>query len=95
MARHNVPTILIPDDYDAAEAETEPFDRSLVLLSRAVERGVISSEESQFIEASRGTKMSLQAFADERGESYLALRQRRSRAETRLRRHFYANGDVK
>jgi hypothetical protein len=95
MARHNVPTIRISPDYDAAEPEVEPFKIAVVVLLRAVKDGVITADESSLIQRTHGDNSSLQTLANEFGESYAVLRKRRFRAESRLRQHLDAQGVVR
>jgi len=95
MARHNVPTTLLPDDYDAAEPAMERLEIAIGLLARAVADRVITNDESMLIQRTRGYQMSLQSLADESGCSYETLKKRRNRAETRLRRHLVAQGVVR
>jgi hypothetical protein len=95
MARHNVPTVVIPDDYDVAEPDVDSLGLSVMLLNRAVEGHVISNDESQLIQRSRSGEISLQDLATVSGDSYQALRKRRYRAETKLRRHLAAQGVVR
>ena len=92
MARHNVPTTLIPDDYDVAELEMEPLEIADRLLARAVADRVITVDESSLIQRTRADQMSLQSLADEFGCSYQTLKKRRNRAETKLRRHLVSQG---
>lgn len=87
MARHNVPTILIPDDYDVAEREIAPLEISATVLSRAVENHVITNDDSLLIQGTRSGETSLQRLADQSGDSYETLKKRRNRAETKLRSH--------
>lgn len=75
------------------EAETEPMaphcrsvaEEALILLARAVERGIVSAEEATLIAATRltGEPVAAVAWPD---ESVAALQQRRFRAEARLAR---------
>jgi len=90
MSRHNVPTTFICDDYDTGEPEGEPIDVSLPLLARAVTNHVISEDDSDLIQRTRGEKKSLEVLASESGSTYDALRMRRTRAEDCLRHHFRA-----
>jgi len=93
LVRHNVPAVKIPWDYDEAEPEVELRDMSEVVLSLAVDSHVITLGESSLIEATRSGRRSLEQLARESGDSYNALRMRRSRAEDRLRR-FYGVTEV-
>ena len=86
--RHNVPTTFIPDDYDVAESEFEPFEAISSLLDRAVENRVICERDAELIRRTRGEKTPLREIAREFNTSYDALRMRRARAEASLRRHF-------
>ena len=88
FARHNVPAVKIPWDYDEAEPEVELRDMSEVVLSLAVDSHVITLGESSLIEATRSGRRSLEQLARESGDSYNALRMRRARAEDRLRRFY-------
>jgi len=90
MSRHNVPTTFIPDDYDTGEPEVESLEVSPPLLARAVANHVISKDDLELIQRTRGEKKSLQVLADRTGSTYDALRMRRTRAEDCLRRHFRA-----
>jgi hypothetical protein len=93
LARHNVPTVKIPWGYDEVEPEVKLRDMSVVVLSLAVENHIISPDESALIEVTRSGRRSLDELARESSDSYNALRMRRSRAETRLRR-FYGIDEV-
>jgi hypothetical protein len=95
MARHNVPTVAIPDDYDEAEPEVPFFGVSVDVLSRAVECGVLTSEESLTIQRTRGDKTPMHLIAEESGESYEAVKKRRNRAEQKLRQHLVATDSVR
>lgn len=88
MARHNVPTEALPADFDRAEPEIQYEGEAEIRLARAVERRVISSDERRLIEETRGGQSSLQQLAASTADSYDALRMRRARAETRLRRYY-------
>ena len=88
MARHNVPTEALPADFDRAEPEIEYEGEAEIRLVRAVERRIISSDERRLIEETRGGQSTLQQLALSTADSYDALRMRRSRAETRLRRYY-------
>jgi len=90
MSRHNVPTTFIPDDYDTGEPGVEPFDVSPPLLARAVVNHVISEDDAELVQRTRGEKKSLETLANESGSTYDALRMRRTRAEDCLRHHFRA-----
>jgi len=87
MARHNVPTVRIPHGYDEEEPEAPYFGVSIELLSRAVERDVLTSGESLIIQRTRGDRTPLQLIAEETGDSYEAVKKRRNRAERKLRQH--------
>ena len=88
MARHNVPIEALPADFDRAEPEIEYEGEAEIRLARAVERRIISSDERRLIEETRGGQSTLQQLAVSTAESYDALRMRRARAETRLRRYY-------
>ena len=91
LARHNVPAVKIPWDYDEAEPEPQLRDMSEVVLSLAVDSRIITLSESSLIETTRSGRRSLEQIARESGHSYNALRMRRARAEDRLRRFYGAN----
>jgi len=93
LARHNVPAVKIPSGYDEAEPEVELRDMSEVVLSLAVDSHVITLGESSLIEVTRSGRRTLEQLARESGNSYNALRMRRTRAEDRLRR-FYGVTEV-
>ena len=88
MSRHNVPTKFIPEDYDEAETEVEPWKFRPSLLERAVAKHVICSADAVLIRRTRGEGVSLSAFAEQSDLTYDALRMRRTRAEDLLRRHY-------
>lgn len=90
MSRHNVPMTFIPDDYDTGEPEIEPFDVSPPLLARAITNHVITKDDADLVQRTRGEMKSLQVLADQTGTTYDALRMRRTRAEECLRLHFRA-----
>ena len=92
MARHNVPTIPIPDEFDEADSNEPFFAVSKELLAWAVLRRVLTSDESLIIQRTRGDEASLQLIAEETGETYEAIKKRRNRAERKLRQHLYARG---
>ena len=87
LARHNVPTVAIPLDFDVAETE-EPWTDVENRLARAVDQQIITAGESQLIVDTRVGECTLQLLATIAGETYSTLRKRRARAESRLR-HFY------
>lgn len=95
MARHNVATVPIPDGYDQEEPEAPYFGVSIELLSRAVERRVLTSGESLIIQRTRGDKTSMQLIAEETGDSYEAVKKRRNRAERKLRQHLFATDVIR
>ncbi len=95
MAWHNVPTTRISDDYDKAEPETEPVGVSAILLSRAVERNIVSNDEWSLIQSTRGVQRSVESLVGESSDTYQALRRRRIRAEAKIRRYLYAGGDAR
>jgi hypothetical protein len=84
MARHNVPTSTLPDDFDCAN-ESTACGMSLE-LDRAIERNVITPDERELIEETRSGTVSLRAYATSRFESYDTLHKRRASAERRFRR---------
>ena len=88
MTVHNVPTEALPFDFDMAEPESRYQGEAVARLSRAVERRVISCDERQLIDATRGGGCTLREWASSTTESYDALRLRRARAEARLRRYY-------
>jgi hypothetical protein len=90
MSRHNVPTTFIPDDYDRGEPEVESSNVSPPLLTRAVTNHVISEDDAELIQKTRGEKKAIEVLAIESGSTYDALRMRRTRAEDSLRHHFRA-----
>jgi hypothetical protein len=90
LARHNVPAVAIPLDFDVAETE-EPSNEIVNRLARAVDRQIITAGESQLIVDTRIGESSLQSLAAIAGDTYSTLRKRRARAESRLR-HFYGVG---
>lgn len=87
MSRHNVLALSFSDDFDWAEVSSGLDVEAKVdqRLRFAHDRGVISSDERQVIELTRGGTCSLRALAQASTASYDALRVRRSRAESRLR----------
>lgn len=88
LSRHNVTTTFIPDECDAGEPEAEPYEIAPSLLARAVANHVICEADALLIWMTRGERISLQVLAHESDTSYDALRMRRARAETLLRRRF-------
>jgi hypothetical protein len=90
MARHNVPSVALPVGYDEEEPEVPYFGVSVDLLLRAVECGVLTSNESLTIQRTRGDKTSMKIIAEETGDSYEAVKKRRNRAERKLRQHLFA-----
>jgi DNA-directed RNA polymerase specialized sigma24 family protein len=60
------------------------------VLDRAVAAGAVSRDEADLILATRTDDVSLRAFAEVEGTSFVMVRQRRSRAERRLR--FFLGG---
>jgi DNA-directed RNA polymerase specialized sigma24 family protein len=90
MARHNVPTVAIPDDFDQEEPEMAHYGASAELLSSAVERNILTSDESLIIQRTRGDSTSMRLIAEETGASYEAVKKRRNRAERKLRQHLVA-----
>lgn len=60
------------------------------LFDRAVAAGAVSRDEAELILATRTDEVSLLAFAEAEGSSFVMVRQRRSRAERRLR--FFLGG---
>jgi DNA-directed RNA polymerase specialized sigma24 family protein len=60
------------------------------LLNGAVAAGAVSRYEAELILATRTDEVSLRAFAEAEGTSFVMVRQRRSRAERRLR--FFLGG---
>jgi hypothetical protein len=93
MARHNVPTEALPGGFDRAEPESGYLDEGQTRLARAIERRVITVDESRLIEETRGGTRTLHQVALATTDSYDALRLRRSRAEARLRRYFNVTGE--
>jgi hypothetical protein len=87
LARHNVPTVAIPLDFDVAETE-DPSTDVENRLARAVDQQIITAGESQLIVDTRVGECTLQLLATIAGDTYSTLRKRRARAESRLR-HFY------
>ncbi|MGB8195549.1 MAG: hypothetical protein WCF25_00880 [Acidimicrobiales bacterium] len=83
MARHNVPTSALADDFDCA---TDVPESGLFLeLDRAVRSNIISTSDRELIEETRSGKVSLRVYAVRQPESYDALHKRRATAERRLR----------
>jgi DNA-directed RNA polymerase specialized sigma24 family protein len=95
MARHNVPTIAIPEDYDEAEPEVAYGAVSIELLENAVERNILTGDESMIIQRTRGDETSMRLIAEETGVSYEAVKKRRNRAERKLRQHLAATESVR
>jgi DNA-directed RNA polymerase specialized sigma24 family protein len=95
MARHNVPTIAIPDDFDEEDPEMAHFGTPLELLAIAVERNVLTGDESMIIQRTRGDHTSMRLIAEETGASYEAVKKRRNRAERKLRQHLAAIESVR
>jgi hypothetical protein len=93
--RHNVPTTVLRYGYEPEERHEANIADLSALLSRAVDGHVISEFERDLIGISREDKKTLQDLAYEAGVTYDALRMRRARAEDRLRRNFYINGDAR
>lgn len=65
------------------------------LLDRAVAAGAVSRDEAELILATRTDDVSLRAFAEAEGTSFVMVRQRRSRAERRLRFFLGGGGHTK
>jgi DNA-directed RNA polymerase specialized sigma24 family protein len=76
----------LPGELVAAPAQ-EGVD---AVLDRAVTAGAVSRDEAELILATRTDDVSLRAFAEAEGTSFVMVRQRRSRAERRLR--FFLGG---
>jgi len=91
MARHNVPTVAIPDDFEQGEPEVTHYGASAELLSSAVERNILTSDECLIIQRTRGDNTSMRLIAEETGASYEAVKKRRNRAERKLRQHLVAS----
>jgi hypothetical protein len=84
MARHNVPTSCLSDDFDCAVLDTGV---SIIFeLDRAIERNVITQGERELIEETRSGAVSLRSYATTQPESYHTLHKRRASAERRLRK---------
>lgn len=84
MARHNVPTSSLSDDFDCAVVNS---DASIIFeLDRATERNVITPGERDLIEETRSGAVSLRSYASRHPESYDTLHKRRASAERRLRK---------
>lgn len=94
MARHNMPAVPIPDDFDQAADGHRSAAQDVVdqRLGFAVRRGVISAGERQLIEETRRGGCSLVALAESKSGDYDALRMRRARAESRLRSFYRIDG---
>jgi len=86
MARHNVPTCSLPDDFDRPSGVST--DEASLELDRAVQRRVITRWERELIEATRSGGINLRDFAASRAENYDTLHKRRASAERRLRSFF-------
>jgi DNA-directed RNA polymerase specialized sigma24 family protein len=95
MARHNVPTCPLFAGDDLARPEVPSHHQSQGMLVTAVEQFVITVEDARLIESTRVKGHSLDELADTAGTSYDALRMRRARAETRLRRYFTSTGEIR
>jgi DNA-directed RNA polymerase specialized sigma24 family protein len=76
----------LPHELEAAPTQ-EGVD---ALLDRAVGAGALSRNEAELLLATRTDGVSLRAFAQAEGSSFVMVRQRRSRAERRLR--FFLGG---
>lgn len=76
----------LPRELVAVPAEDGVDD----LLDGAVAAGAVSRDEAELILATRTDDVSLRAFAETEGTSFAMVRQRRSRAERRLR--FFLGG---
>ena len=85
MARHNVPTTRLPVDYDEVEQEYLYDNLAVTFLRGAVEQSVISKDESELIERSRGDGVALNTIAADLGVTYETVKKRRHRAERKLR----------
>jgi len=95
MARHNVPTCLLFASDDLVRPGVRWDHQSQDMLVTAVEQCVITVEDARLIEFTRVNGHSLDELADTVGTSYDALRMRRARAETRLRRYFTSTGEIR
>ena len=95
MARHNVPNCPLFASDDLARPEVLWHHQSQGMLVTAVEQCVITFEDARLIESTRVKGHSLDELADTAGTSYDALRMRRARAETRLRRYFTSTGEIR
>jgi hypothetical protein len=93
MARHNVPTCSMMRELDAGELASSSHRAIPEWLARAEEQRIITGADCDLIASTRGGAQSLHEFAVASGLEYNALRMRRSRAETRLRR-FYGATEV-
>jgi hypothetical protein len=93
LARHNVPAVAIPLDFDVAEPE-EPSTDVASHLARAVDQLIITAAESQLIVDTRVGESTLQSLATVAGDTYSTLRKRRARAESRLRYYYGINRDL-
>ena len=95
MARHNVPTCTLFASDDLAKPEMPWYHQSQGMLATAVEQCVITGDDARLIETTRVKGLSLDELAESAGTSYDALRMRRARAETRLRRYFTSTGEIR
>lgn len=87
-ARHNIQTETLDHFTELEELPYEPDELDFEMcLDLALERGVISLEESALIRSTRSPKVNLVSLARASTDSYDALRMRRRRAEARVR-HF-------
>jgi hypothetical protein len=95
MARHNVPACPLFASDDLAQPEVLSYHQSQGMLVTAIEQCVITVEDARLIHSTRVKGESLDDLADAAGTSYDALRMRRARAETRLRRYFTSSGEIR
>ena len=88
LRRHYVASLPIDDGFDVAEATLDDGPTAVSRLRRVLELRVIDDLEYDVVVSTRSGLASLTELATRFGLSYDALRMRRSRAETRIRRFY-------
>lgn len=88
IRRRHVISLPIDDEFDAAEPTLDDAQTATEYLRRAVELRVIDDLEYDVVVSTRSGLASLNDLAERLDLSYDALRMRRCRAETRVRRLF-------
>lgn len=88
LRRHHVASLPIDDGFDVVDATLDNGPTGVSRLRRVLELRVIDDLEYEVVVSTRSGTASLTELATRFGLSYDALRMRRSRAETRIRRFY-------